>query len=333
MIDTRIIEWKNLDKLVFVVLYSNNRMLVQFPENSREYYKAKLLNNGNEVGQFEWKYLNKIIELGYMIVLIDSGTVYQPNINDQYGLLGNGLQSFEVVMLYVKNIDKVIFSQMLDDYAVDDDFLNSNNLSKAKKVNIHSFNDRVRKAKNDIFNADTDNLVIYDFNYNVSVSFFEIHKAMMGIEHLSNDNIIEMITGKSSNIKARNDVSIGMIPEYKYGVINTTLEGIDEMELGDEYPQSDEVFEKIDKRIKDVKLVTYDITERMQSNEWSKICNRIMRSILSKTSNGVVLYRMYTKAHLNEIMTTWYIVDDKYMNNKEFSLLINSMRKELLDVL
>ena len=107
--------WQNLDiknwsNAVFVEILTQNRLYVQFPSGSKQDNKIKVLNNGSSIGLFDWSYLRKLEESNYKIVLLNTSSVFE---NKEQSNIVNSLQSFEIAILYIRDISNLIFCNQL----------------------------------------------------------------------------------------------------------------------------------------------------------------------------------------------------------------------------
>ena len=217
--DNTIERWQNLNKLVFVEIHMNNEIYVRYPTGTREDNRIRLLF-GNPVGVYNWDYLNMLNNWDYTIAM-----EYIPSVMDctssvrMEGKAYNTLQPFEIALLHIKDSSKLLFINMVSDITRSE--LSLQSMLALRKPNIESFDKiehRYRKAMETIENVD-----IHNFYLHTMKSFLTIHKKMLHLDSLSDDDIIDTFKYWPILDKYDVDTYLHMSGDYTHYGILTSL--------------------------------------------------------------------------------------------------------------
>ena len=306
---------KNKDKIVYVGIYDNDIIYIQFEDNTINDTKVRLINNGRNVTKRNWNYLKELEKRDYTIIITNSGGVIkEENVTSDSNLI----QCFELLMLYIHNINRIvipIFLSILPSHTrlyfnssrIGNPFFNKStwdeNINNCKKV-IGDISDAV------------DTLQInekYRYHQIVSLLFFEIHKILNGIEDMSNEEIIKLLDNWCRYIKDKRDYLLSVQVGYESGNIDTNIIG--------EIPKD---------KIVNMKLKIPNIKQYLGSiNNNAKIKRNLVYSVTEKTNNKILPYRIGTTSMVIDKLDTAWIVTDRELKSQAKDI-INDTYKEIL---
>ena len=298
-----IMKWEDLDNLVFVDICCENRVYVQFPEGSMQDTKIRLLNNGMSIMKSDWKYLERLNDTDYTIVIINDGNIFYKT--------ATSIQSLELALLYIKNKEKLILGPLLK--GIEKDIQFNTFLFRNDKLFGDKFEHKVKELKSLIDkNRNTDS---YEFNLAVMLSFYTIHKSLMNIKNMNDSEILKNVVwnwrksdahkfGLNMNMKSDYDNAdvagyLGSIPKYN---------GIDPL-----YKGNREDAQKILNSILDNRIMISIETTGIQSLSLIKLLSRkLVQEVVDKTNCGIVIINQ--NILMDTIFTEWYVVGNYSRN-------------------
>ena len=163
-------------KLVVVTLHPDNKLYVQFPKDSKENIKLKVINNGNDIGIFPWRYLRQIAKSEYAILVLNTGSIFG---NKDELRLQNTFQVFELALSIMEDTENVIFANLVlkKQYNIAVRNMFNTMHSRAREVGMKTW----RYSLEDVIKSmDSGYLRTNFYNYYLVLakSFFEIVKPM-----------------------------------------------------------------------------------------------------------------------------------------------------------
>ena len=216
--DERLRNFKNLDNVVFIQVHRDNILYVQFPPGSNEDTKIKLLGNGNPVGKFTWNYISKLESMGYWMVMLDSGSVFD---DEQMDVSSNSIQSFEIALMYLKDKNKILFYENFE--SSDNQTLYYSSLQPIMgRFDMEWWNTHTQICKKQLENAK--DLVEYDYRAKALEVFLEMHYRIIGIYEKSDKERIEFVKNWYKPIQYDKNTVLQVCANFKSGRFDTRFD-------------------------------------------------------------------------------------------------------------
>lgn len=302
--------WMNVNKIVFVEVHMNNELYVKYPSGTRRDKQIRQ-RFGSSVGIFEWDYLKELNDLNYTIVM-----EYIPSIKDytdtprREGEAYNSLQTFEVALLYITNLKRLLFINLISEPRCNELSLGSRlALRRADMKSFWGIEHRYNEAMKNVETTD-----IHNFYIHVMKAFLTVHKKMLGIEKLSNYEIIQSLKYWPDAVKYNIDTYLEVSATYSnYGII-TFLRPCHSV-----YIDLRKIFKDVGSR---VVLTEFDIP---YLNSFAK--RQMLIEVMDKTRCKIVPYTTgpYRVGHSFEV--TWFVADENMVKSakKTITNIVNEM--------